>query len=168
MNRVLAAIALVISTSAQAEVISSTPNAFVIRNSVEVPLAPAAAYERFTQPGQWWLDSHTYSADSSNMSIDARPGGCFCERTAGGGVEHLRVSHVDEGKRLVLSGALGPLLFEAAAGVMDIQFEPAGADTKVTMTYKAAGFAGGGADKLAPIVDRVLRQQLESYAAVSR
>ena len=50
------------------------------------------------------------------------PGGCFCERLPnGGGIEHMRVAFVDPGKRLVLTGSLGPLLYQATAGVMDVQ-----------------------------------------------
>ena len=33
----------------------------------------------------------------------------------------MRVTYVDPGKRIVLTGALGPLLYEATTGVMDIQ-----------------------------------------------
>lgn len=164
MRYILAGVALSATSGASAEVVSSGPNAMIVRNSVEVPQAPAAAYERFLQPANWWLGSHTYSGEAKRLTIEPRPGGCFCETTDGGGVEHLRVAHVDAGKRIVMSGALGPLLFEAAAGVMDVLFEPSGSGTRVTMTYKAAGFAGGGADKIAPVVDRVLLQQLESFA----
>ena len=35
----------------------------------------------------------------------------------------MRVTYVDPGKRIVLTGSLGPLLYEATAGVMDVQFE---------------------------------------------
>ena len=48
---------------------------------------------------------------------------------------------------------------------MDVRVEPAGAGSKVTMEYKAAGFASGNADKLAPVVDGVLAEQMKGYAA---
>jgi hypothetical protein len=66
-------------------------------------------------------------------------------------------------KRLVMTGSLGPLLYEATAGVMDVTFEPAAGGTNVSMEYRASGFAQGNADKLAPVVDQVLGEQLRRY-----
>jgi hypothetical protein len=62
-----------------------------------------------------------------------------------------------------MSGALGPVLYEAATGVMDIKFERIAGGAKVTLNYRAAGFARGDADKMAPIVDRVLAEQMKRY-----
>jgi hypothetical protein len=36
------------------------------------------------------------------------------------------------------------------------------------MEYRASGFAQGNADKLAPLVDEVLTEQLRRYAAFAR
>ena len=53
------------------------------------------------------------AAVAANLSLDAAPGGCFCERLPnGGGVEHMRVTYVEPGKRIVLTGSLGPLLYK--------------------------------------------------------
>jgi hypothetical protein len=53
---------------------------------------------------------HTFSGDAHNLSIDDKATGCFCEKLAsGGGVRHMEVVCADPGKKLVLSGALGPL-----------------------------------------------------------
>ena len=46
---------------------------------------------------------------------------------------------------------------------MDVQFERIAGGAKVTMDYKAAGFAEGGAEKLAPLVDSVLAEQMNRY-----
>ena len=101
------------------------------------------------------------------MALSA--GGCFCERLdGGGGIEHLRVSYVDPGKRVVLTGSLGPLLYEATAGVMDVQFERIAGGTRVTMDYRVAGFANGGADKMAPLVDSVLADAVQAYREFAR
>ena len=62
-----------------------------------------------------------------------------------------------------MTGALGPLLFEAVAGIMDIKVERGGGGSRRTLSYKVAGFANGGADKLAPLVDRVLAEQLVRF-----
>lgn len=96
------------------------------------------------------------------------PGGCFCEFLPNGGVEHMRVVYVDFGKRLVMTGGLGPLLFEATAGTMDVKFEAQGTGSRVTIDYKVAGFAEGGADKIAAGVDQVLGGQWQRYAASTR
>ena len=155
---------LQLAAPASAEVVSSGPNGFHIRHSVELPVSQAAAFDSFARPGDWWNASHTYSGHSSNLSLALTPDGCFCERLpGGGGVEHLRVSMVRPGERLVLSGGLGPLLFEAVSGVMDVRFEAAGDGSRVTLDYRLAGFANGGAERLAPLVDRVLGEQMSRY-----
>ena len=65
---------------------------------------------------QWWSKDHTYSGDAARMSLQLRPGGCFCETLdGGGGIEHMRVTFVQPGERVVLTGSLGPLLYEATA-----------------------------------------------------
>jgi hypothetical protein len=46
---------------------------------------------------------------------------------------------------------------------MDVTFEPAAGGTKVSMDYRASGFAQGNADKLAPVVDQVLGEQMRRY-----
>ena len=128
-----------------------------------------AAYEAFGQVGRWWNAGHTYSGKSENLSMALQSGGCFCERfPAGGGIEHMRITYVDPGKRIILTGSLGPLLYEATIGVMDMKFERIAGGSKVTMDYKVSGFADGGADKLAPIVDSVLADQFKRYREYAR
>ena len=159
------ALSAIVAAPAHAEVVKSTPTSFHLRQTYTVTAPPAAAFAKFGEIAKWWGAGHTYSGDSARLSLELKPGGCFCEKLAGGGIEHMRVTYADAPKRLVLTGALGPLLYDAVAGVMDLQFEPAGTGTKITMEYKAAGFASGGADKLAPAVDNVLAEQMKSYAA---
>ena len=147
-----------------AEVVSAGPNGFHVRQSVHMVVPTDRAYAGFGQVATWWNKEHTYSGDSANMSLALSPGGCFCERLPnGGGIEHMRVSYIDPGKRIVLTGSLGPLLYEATTGVMDMRFERTAGGSKVTMDYKVAGFASGGAEKLAPLVDGVLGEQFKRY-----
>jgi hypothetical protein len=75
----------------------------------------------------------------------------------------MRVSVVRPGERIVMTGALGPLLYEGTTGVLDIKFEHIAGGSKVTMDYRAAGFANGNGDKLAPAVDSVLGDQLKRF-----
>ena len=152
------------SGSASAEVVSANSNGFHLRHSVQLVVPTSNAWDSFLRVGDWWDDEHTYSGDGANMNLAAAPGGCLCERVpAGGGIEHMRVAYVDPGKRLVMTGSLGPLLYEATAAVMDVQVERIAGGAKITMEYKAAGFATGGADKMAPLVDGVLGEQMRRY-----
>lgn len=162
---VLSALAFA-STPAAAEVVSASANGFEVRHTVNLVAKPEVAFAAFANVGAWWDKEHTYSGDAKNMALDLRPGGCFCERIpTGGGVEHMRVAYVEPGKRVVLTGALGPLLYEAVAGVMDVQVKPTAAGSRFTLSYRAAGFANGGADKLAPLVDQVLAGQMRRFRA---
>ena len=169
MKWIAAAAALCFSGAAQAEVVKSAANGFHIRHEVQIVVPPANAFAAFGQMPNWWNAEHTYSGKSANLSLSLTPGGCMCERfTDGGGIEHMRVTYVEPGKRAVMTGSLGPLLYLATAGVMDVQFERIAGGTKVTLDYKAAGFAEGGADKLAPVVDGVLGEQMRRYRQFAR
>ena len=164
MKSFLAIAALVAPTSAAGEVVSSSNNAFDLRRTVELRVPPDTAFDDFAQIARWWDDDHSYSGKSANLSLQLRPGGCFCEALPrGGGVEHMRVSYVAPGERLVMTGSLGPLLYEATSGVMDVRVERTSRGSRLTLNYRVAGFANGGAAKLAPLVDGVLAGQLERY-----
>ncbi len=156
--------ALLTASPAAAEVVSSSPNGFDIRHQIQLTVPPETAYRAFGAIGGWWDKLHTYSGNAANLRLSLHPGGCLCERSEdGGGVEHLRVSHVEPGKRVVLTGALGPLLYEAVAGVMDVQITPIAGGSRVTLNYRAAGFARKNAANLAPAVDQVLGQQMKRF-----
>ena len=155
-----------IAAPASAEVVSASANGFHLRQKVPVAVPPPRAYAAFAEIGRWWNPDHTYSGKAANLSLKMAPGSCFCERLDnGGGVEHLRVAYADPGKRAVLTGGLGPLLYLGAAGAMDLQFKPSASGTELVMDYKVAGFASGGADKLAPLVDKVLAEQMSRFAS---
>lgn len=158
----LAVAALSLAAPAHAEVVGVNAHGFEIRHSITLVVPQERAYAAFGQVAQWWSKAHTYSGDSSRLSLQLRPGGCFCERLdGGGGIEHLRVTYIQPSERVVLSGSLGPLLFEATTGVMDVQVERIAGGSRITMNYRAAGFANGGAEKLAPLVDKVLGEQIK-------
>jgi uncharacterized protein YndB with AHSA1/START domain len=111
--------------------------------------------------GSWWSKDHTYTGDAGNLSIAAQPGGCFCEKLPnGGGVEHGRVVNVAPGALLRLDGALGPLQELGVSGSMTWQIAASGQGSTLTMTYVVGGYAPGGLDKLAAVVDQVLSQQV--------
>ena len=63
-----------------------TPNGFLVKFEVSVNAPVAKVYDALVgQIGSWWDSEHTYSGDAKNLSIDARPGGCFCEKLPNGG-----------------------------------------------------------------------------------
>ena len=158
-----------LAAPASAEVVSAGANGFHVRQSAQMVVPPPAAFTAFGRIGSWWSGEHTYSGKAANMTMELSPGGCLCERLeGGGGIEHMRLSYVDPGKRVVFTGSLGPLLYEATAGVMDVQFERIAGGTKVTMDYRVAGFANGGAEKMAPLVDSVLAEQFKRYREFAR
>ena len=164
----LAAIALLTASPAAAEVVSASSNGFEVRETVTLVVPADRAFDSFGKVADWWDPDHTYTGDSRNLSLNLTPGGCFCERfPKGGGIEHLRVTYVEPGKRIVLTGSLGPLLYEATSGVMNVEVKPAAGGSQLTLDYRASGFFNGGAEKLAPQVDEVLAGQikrLRSYA----
>lgn len=164
MRLVFLGVALLASVPTSAAVIQSGPNGFVVRHSVNLVVPPDQAYAAIGELPRWWDKDHTYSGDSANLSMSLRAGGCFCERLEkGGGIEHMRVTLVQPGERVVMTGALGPLLYEGVSGVMDLKVEKIAGGAKVTMDYRAAGFANGNAATLAPLVDKVLAEQIRHY-----
>ncbi|GLR47778.1 SRPBCC family protein [Sphingomonas astaxanthinifaciens] len=157
------------ASPALAEVKSAGSNGFEVEQRAEVAVPPAILYRAFADLPGWWSDAHTYSGKAANLSLDLRPGGCWCERLPrGGGVEHMRVAYVEPGKRVVLTGSLGPLLAEATTGVMQVAIDATPTGSVLVINYRAAGFFKGGAAKLAPAVDEVLGEQVKRigpYAA---
>jgi hypothetical protein len=157
-------LALASAAPAHGEIVASAPDAFTSKHEVVVPLAPAAAYARLLRIADWWDSAHTYSRDAANLTLDAKPGGCWCEKLPDGGfVEHMHVLFAWPGKMLRLSGALGPLQEIGAGGVMTFALQAEGTGTKVTLTYAVRG-AAGTLEKLAVPVDTVLGQATKRFA----
>jgi uncharacterized protein YndB with AHSA1/START domain len=150
-----------------ADVVDKGPAGFTLRIEQRTAATPAAAYQAFVEGlALWWDGAHTYSGSSKNLSIEARPGGCFCEIfPAGGGVEHARVIYVEPGKLLRMQGALGPLQSSGVASVLTWTFEPVEGGAKITLTVATGGYLPGGFDKIAVLVDGVLKGQVARLAA---
>jgi uncharacterized protein YndB with AHSA1/START domain len=164
---VCAQLALLGCSTALAEVTTVAPQGFESRHSAVVDLAPQAAYQRFIAIASWWAGSHTYSGDARRLSLDARAGGCWCERLDGGGVEHMRVVFVDAGTAIRFEGGLGPLQELGVRGVLTVTFRAEGAGSRVAMVYRIGGWRDTGFADLAPLVDSVLAEQFKSFAAVT-
>ena len=171
MRALFLGICFLTASPASAEVLSASDHGFEVQHSVNLVVPPPQAFAAFGRVGQWWGKDHTYSGDSARMTMQMRHGGCFCESLdGGGGVEHMRVTFLQPGERVVLTGSLGPLLYQATSGVMDVKVERIAGGSRVTMNYRAAGFAKGGAAAMAPLVDQVLGDQMKrfrTYAAAA-
>lgn len=165
MKSVLMALALAaMAPLAQAEVVTSAPGGFVVKQVMSVPVTPDIAYRKFVDIGEWWTPGHTFSGDAHNLSMRARPGDCWCEKLPDGGfVRHLDVIYAAPGKMLRFSGGLGPLQEMAVTGAMTVGFEADGPSTTVTMTYSVGGYSPNGLGPIAPLVDGVLGQQMLRY-----
>ena len=140
-----------------------TQNGFLVKFEVSINAPAAKVYEALVgQVGSWWNPEHTYSHDAKNLSIDARPGGCFCEKLPnGGGIEHLRVVYVAPPQVVRFSGALGPLQASGVAGSMTWKLTGGPDNTRLDLSYSVGGFIPGGFEKIAPAVEGMLREQLD-------
>src|SRR5215831_10797282 len=140
-----------------------TSTGFLVKLEANINAPAAKVYEALVgQVGLWWDPEHTYSGDAKNLSIDARPGGCFCEKLPnGGGIEHARVIYVAPREVLRLSGALGPLQASGVAGTLTWKLTSGTDQTRVQLSYSVGGFIEGGFEKMAPLVENVLCGQLD-------
>jgi uncharacterized protein YndB with AHSA1/START domain len=154
-------IAAGLAAPASAAVVADNAAGFAIEHQAVVAAPPDRVYAALGTPAAWWSSQHSWSGSASNLSLDLRPGGCFCERLpGGGGVEHARVVMAWPGKLLRLSGALGPLQADALTGALSWELKPAAGGTSVKLTYVVAGFMRAGRTSLPAAVDGVLGEQL--------
>jgi len=154
------ALVLAATASVRAEVVDAQPNGFEVRQTVHIAAPPEKVYAALTQVGGWWDNAHTFSHDASHLTLEATAGGCMCEALPGGGsVTHLRVVYAQPPKLLRLEGALGPMQGLGAAGHLTWSLEAKDGGTELVQTYDIGGYAKGGLNGLAPVVDRVLGEQ---------
>ena len=162
---------------ALAEVTESSDSHFVTRHAVDVAAEPGDAWLALISPGDWWNDSHTWSADASNLTLTPQAGGCFCETIPAedgensfgleGSVQHMVVVQAVPQKVLRMRGALGPLQSEPVDGVMTITMQPIigdGADgdvsgTRIVWEYVVGGTMRFEVPNISKAVDGVVGQQ---------
>jgi uncharacterized protein YndB with AHSA1/START domain len=142
-----------------------TPTGFLVKLDVSVNAPVAKVYDALVgHVGSWWNPQHTYSHDAKNLSIDARAGGCFCEKLPNsGGIEHLRVVYVAPPQVVRFSGALGPLQASGVSGSMTWKLTGGAEDTRVELSYSVGGFIEGGFERIAPAVESMLNDQLNRF-----
>jgi uncharacterized protein YndB with AHSA1/START domain len=151
----------------EAAVKESADDRILIESVVMAEKSPEEMYQLLVKPQRWWDGAHTYSGAASNLRMDARAGGCFCEKVGRGSIEHGRVIYADPGKLLRLDAALGPLQEMAVTGVLTFKLEPDAGGTRITMTYRIGGALAMKGGKLAPAIDQVMTGQLNRLAAVA-
>ncbi len=145
-----------------AEVLSSGPNGFEVRETVRVSAAPQKVYAALLQPSRWWSSSHTFSGNAANLTLEAKAGGCWCESLPGGGsVEHMRVVYLAPAKTLRLRGALGPLQGLAVEGTMTWSLKASDEATDISVTYAVGGYSKEPFEAAAKGTDQVLGEQLQ-------
>lgn len=160
------AVMLAASTPAASHVVSAVPHGFELTETATVKAAPADVYKTLLDIASWWNSSHTYSGDAANLSIDQRPGGCWCERTKdGGAIEHMRIVYAQPGAMLRAHGGLGPLQGEGAAGSLTWSIKPTAGGSELVQTYVVGGYIRMGSEKLAPLVDKVMAEQFRRLVA---
>lgn len=148
-----------------AAVADLSANGFLLQDDATVKASPDRVFAGLVAVGSWWDPAHTYSHDSRNLTLEASPGGCFCEKLSAGGVRHMVVVFASAPSTLRLSGALGPLQASGIAGSLTWTLSEAGSGTRVDLSYSVGGYMRGGFEKIAPVVDSVLRAQLARLKA---
>jgi uncharacterized protein YndB with AHSA1/START domain len=143
-----------------AAVNDSAANGFSVTETVHIAASPDKVYGELIQPAHWWSSTHTFSKSAANLTLDARAGGCWCEKLPNGGsAMHLTVYAIDPGKGLVLRGPLGPLQGTGADGALTIDLKVASGGTDLTATYNVGGYLKDGLAAWANPVDHVLGEQ---------
>lgn len=164
LKRLLPAAILLTAPAVHAEIVSSSPTHFVLRNETITRLSAEAAWTRLTDPASWWHPDHTYSGDSANLSLDVSAGGLWREDWDGGSVSHGRVLMVATGKALRMEAPFGPLQGVGAYTIWTITITPADGGAVIVFDEIATGPPTAKLDELAPAVDYVKGEALRRLA----
>lgn len=158
-------LALGVSLTAQAEIVTASPDHFTLLLTAESELSPDEIWTRLIEPADWWQSDHTYSGDAANLSLDPVAGGTWREDWDGGSVWHGTVLQVHDGKSLTLSAPFGPLQGLAVTSIWTIRLEPMGdGGTRIRFDHLTNGTAASNLEDLAPAVDFVKGEALKSLA----
>lgn len=149
-----------LSTSAVANVLDIGASGFTVQRTIHIKAPPEKVYAALIAPERWWASDHTFSGNATNLHLEAKAGGCWCETLPGGGsVLHLTVVYVAPGKALRLRGALGPFQALGVDGSLTWALKPAGDGTELTTTYQLGGYIKEGFQQLSQAADRMLSEQ---------
>lgn len=167
LSSCLVLLAVWVSSVAQADVIATGPNGFIVKNEITTERPAQEIWQALTQDiDRWWPKDHSWWR--GEFSINPTAGGCFCETAGENSAEHMRISMVVPAQLLRMTGGLGPLQKMGLYGALDWQIGRYGSKHKVTLLYSVNGFNPEGFESLAPVVDNVQSiqlQQLQKYLA---
>ena len=168
------AVLALVAQPAGAEVVASSDAGFVTRQTAVVKADPAAVWQALIAPGGWWNSEHTYSGDAKNMYLDAQATGCFCEKlpvtpdspvsSRGGSIEHMHVIYAAPARALRMKGGLGPLQSEAVDATLTVTLKDTPEGTRILWEYVVGGYMRMKTSEIAPLVDKVLSEQIEGLA----
>ncbi|HYC73654.1 SRPBCC family protein [Brevundimonas sp.] len=166
MKRLLLAILLcAVAGPAPAEIVARSDHGFSLSYERRVAATPEAVLEALATPGAWWSDAHTYSGSASNISVDLRPGGCWCEALPGGGVKHAEAVLVWPERRMVRFDApFGPLQDLGADAILTMTWADAADGVGLTLKWTFT-VNGPGTAAMAGPVDGVMAEQFGRLAA---
>ncbi|MEL7025203.1 MAG: hypothetical protein AAGL69_15815 [Pseudomonadota bacterium] len=160
---VMAVLFASLAATSSAEVLHAEKTGFVVRHELRI-VAPRETVWRMLlgHVAEWWDGAHTYSGDATNLYIEPRALGCFCEDLgAADAVVHLTVTAIRKENLLRLTGGLGPLGLMGVDGNMTFSFADDETGTALAMEYRVGGYDPDGLDQIAPAVDATLGLQLE-------
>ena len=166
MKRLLLAAALSLAAgAASAEVTNRSDTGFSLSYERAVAASDEAILAAIARPAAWWSDAHTYSGSASNISVDLRPGGCWCEALPGGGVKHAEAVLVWPEQRMVRFDApFGPLQSIGADAVLTMTWAEAADGPARTLKWSFV-VTGPGAGAMAEAIDGVMSEQFGRLAA---
>ena len=148
-----------------AKVLDSSATGFTIENTATVATDPKATWDALVNHvDDWWPKGHSWFGKDGKFSIDARAGGCFCEKAGDQSALHMTIGFAAPGKLLRMLGGLGPLAGMGLTGTMDWTLDAIPGGTKVTLHYVAGGYTTTDLKKFVTVVDQVQGEQLAALA----
>ena len=163
------------ATPLAAEVVSTTSDGFVTRETATVAASPLETWLALIKPGDWWNDQHTWSGDAANLTLTPQAGGCFCETIPGddgsdgyamdGSAQHAMIVQSFPLRVLRLRGGLGPLQGEPATGILTITLKEVDGGTRVLWEYNVGGPMRFEIAQISKSVDAVMTEQLRGLQA---
>ncbi len=160
------AAALALPQVCVAAVVDSQPNGFAIQQTIHIAATPDKVYAVLVKPSLWWSSAHTFSHSASNLTLDARGGGCFCEKMDdGGSVEHAEVAFADPGKALRLRGPFGPFQGQGVDSALTFTLSAKDGGTELVLDNIVGGYMKGGFANWPAAADGMLSEQMSRLKA---